>query len=95
VACGKAHTVVLIERGGRTLVYTIGSNKTGQLGIGKNIKSAVEPQIVEALSNYTIVKVACSKSSTFALTETGELFAWGSNKEGVLGLGSEGYSSGD
>ena len=36
---------------------------------------------------WTAKKVVCSKNSTFALMESGELFSWGSSKEGVLGLG--------
>jgi alpha-tubulin suppressor-like RCC1 family protein len=31
--------------------------------------------------------VACGKDHTLALTSTGGLFAWGSNKDGRLGLG--------
>jgi alpha-tubulin suppressor-like RCC1 family protein len=45
------------------------------------------PEIVDALSMWTAKKICCSKDSTFALMESGELLVWGSSKYGVLGLG--------
>jgi alpha-tubulin suppressor-like RCC1 family protein len=33
------------------------------------------------------VDVACGRDHTLALTLTGSLFAWGSNKDGRLGVG--------
>ena len=48
---------------------------------------SVEPALVEKLSTNSIVKVACANNSTFAITEGGSLYSWGSCKEGVLGLG--------
>ncbi len=33
-----------------------------------------------------------STGATFALTETGALYSWGSNKEGILGIGKPGDS---
>lgn len=44
---------------------------------------AVEAVIVEGIS--AITQVACSKNSTFALSNNGTLYSWGSNKDGVLG----------
>jgi alpha-tubulin suppressor-like RCC1 family protein len=49
VSCGKAHTLLVVERNQRNFLYTFGSNKVGQLGIGKNIQFTVEPQFVESL----------------------------------------------
>jgi alpha-tubulin suppressor-like RCC1 family protein len=49
----------------------------------------IQPEIVEALSMWMAKKICCSKNSTFAVMESGELFSWGSNKEGILGLGEE------
>jgi alpha-tubulin suppressor-like RCC1 family protein len=44
---------------------------------------AVEAVMVDGLSSIT--QVACSKNSTFALSNNGTLYSWGSNKDGVLG----------
>lgn len=45
--------------------------------------------MIEALSMWTAKKVVCSKNSSFAVMQSGELFSWGSSKEGVLGLGDD------
>ena len=34
-----------------------------------------------------VKQVACAKNSTFAITQSGELYSWGSNKDGILGTG--------
>ncbi len=74
----------------------MGSNEKGQLGIGSSsVKTLASPELVEALSMYKAQKVCCSRNTTFALVESSSinnqatqvLFSWGSNKEGVLGIG--------
>ncbi len=43
--------------------------------------------LVEGLSKVS--KIECSKNSSFALVNGGSsLYSWGSNKHGILGLGS-------
>jgi len=37
IACGKAHTLLLIERNCHNFLYSFGCNKWGQLGIAKNV----------------------------------------------------------
>ena len=88
VACGKAHTMLLLETTGGTYLYALGSNKTGQLGIGRNASMVTEPTLVDSIQHITISKIVCSKNSTLALTEGGSLYSWGSSKDGVLGIGS-------
>lgn len=66
----------------------MGDNKMGQLGLSQNnLQQLSSPEIVEALSMWAAKKISCSKDSTFALMESGELMCWGSCKHGVLGLG--------
>jgi len=48
--------------------------------------------LVDALREMKPSIICCAKNSTFALLESGELFAWGSNKHGVLGIDCEGPS---
>jgi alpha-tubulin suppressor-like RCC1 family protein len=88
VSCGKAHTVLLVERNQRNFLYSFGSNKTGQLGIGKNIQFSVEPQLIDCLPSAKIDSIASAKNSSFVLFENGTLYSWGGNKEGILGIGS-------
>lgn len=87
IACGKAHACLLIERdSGELSLYTMGSNNRGQLGVGKSLSASSEPVMVS--DSLAFIKVAASKYSTFAITDQGLLYSWGSNKDGLLGLGS-------
>ena len=86
---------MIVDKGCRNFLYSLGSNKSGQLGLGKNLPMSVEPTFIEALANFSVSKIACTKNSTFAMTENGDLFSWGSCKEGILGLGKKVGSSGD
>lgn len=45
------------------------------------------PRLVRTLGINVIVQIACGLKHTVALTNNGELYAWGSNNEGQLGLG--------
>lgn len=44
--------------------------------------------MVKALGTSVIVQIACGVEHSMALTNDGELYAWGSNTEGQLGIGS-------
>lgn len=69
-------------------VYTWGNNQAGELGDGTTL-SHNTPQLVNALAGMTIVDVAASRGAGFALTDDGNLWAWGSSTCGELGLGEE------
>jgi len=77
VACGVFHTLFLT---GEKKVYSTGGNSFGQLGTGDK-KSLSKPGRVLGLEGKPVVKIACGHHSA-ALTETGELFVWGT---GVFG----------
>jgi alpha-tubulin suppressor-like RCC1 family protein len=54
----------------------MGSNTEGKLGVGdKSMKYSNVPCLVEGLSKIT--KVNCGMSHTLALSEQGEVYAWG------------------
>lgn len=44
--------------------------------------------MVKVLGTNVIVQIACGGEHSLALTNDGELYAWGSNRDGQLGLGS-------
>lgn len=44
--------------------------------------------MVKALGTSVIVQIACGVEHSIALTNDGELYSWGSNREGQLGIGS-------
>lgn len=45
--------------------------------------------MVKTLGTKVIVQIACGLKHSIALTNNGELYAWGSNSDGQLGLGSD------
>ncbi|XP_063237913.1 probable E3 ubiquitin-protein ligase HERC4 [Bacillus rossius redtenbacheri] len=84
VACGGAHTLALNEWG---QLFSWGSNHSGQLGAGSGEVSDT-PRIVKTIASCCVVQVACGLNHSLALTNKGELFAWGCNRYGQLGLNS-------
>jgi alpha-tubulin suppressor-like RCC1 family protein len=86
VSSGAAHILALAEDGS---VYAIGHNREGQLGDGTQ-DSAREPVRVTGLpEGERITRVAAAGGHSVALTETGRLWAWGSNSHGQLGDGTD------
>ncbi|XP_070805290.1 probable E3 ubiquitin-protein ligase HERC3 [Pituophis catenifer annectens] len=80
VACGKHHSVFLLEDGE---VYTCGVNTKGQLG---HEREGGKPEQIDALADQHIVHVACGESHNVALSDQGQLFSWGAGSDGQLGL---------
>ncbi|KAL9247066.1 hypothetical protein vseg_020537 [Gypsophila vaccaria] len=88
VAAAKHHTVIATESGE---VFTWGSNREGQLGYA-SVDTQPTPRRVSSLK-VKIVAVAAANKHTAAVSETGEVFTWGCNKEGQLGYGTSNSSS--
>ena len=49
----------------------------------------MSPQLVDDLSKEEVIKVSCGAFHTLALTSDGKLYAFGQDKYGKLGLGSD------
>jgi alpha-tubulin suppressor-like RCC1 family protein len=92
VAGGNAHAVIVLNNG---LVYTMGSDQYGQLGdgiiagadvcgVGVGCKNV--PYNIASLSN--IRAVSDGDMWSFAITNTGSVYAWGQNSSGQLGINS-------
>ncbi len=65
-----------------------GSNNEGQLGVGDNdLKASDNPLLVESLSMFQAIGLACGAYHSAAITEKGELYAWGLAEKGALGYG--------
>ena len=77
-------------------VYTLGANFDLQLGIGKPKYDAntgyftirKSPEKVEGLEN--IIDIAHNNGRTYAVSSTGEVFAFGKNQDNFLGVGEKG-----
>lgn len=67
-------------------VYSWGHNNCGQLGLG-NTKSTTTPTKISGLSDVEQI-VVNDNYSVYAITVNGDVYAWGYNKYGQLGIGS-------
>uniref|UniRef100_A0A182QFE8 RCC1-like domain-containing protein n=1 Tax=Anopheles farauti TaxID=69004 RepID=A0A182QFE8_9DIPT len=87
IAGGQHHTLVLKTD---HKVYAIGRKEYGRLGLGDDVtEDAKTLQPVAALGDKKVVSVSCGESTSFAVTDTGELYAWGMGSSLQLGTGSE------
>ncbi|KAJ9558736.1 hypothetical protein OSB04_013350 [Centaurea solstitialis] len=83
IACGGAHTLFLTDAGN---VYAAGLNDYGQLGLSDGRSYTLDPLEVSGLPE-DIVKISAGYYHSSAITESGELYMWGKNSSGQLGLG--------
>ncbi|XP_065756470.1 X-linked retinitis pigmentosa GTPase regulator isoform X7 [Phocoena phocoena] len=81
-ACGRNHT--LVSTGGK--VYAAGGNTEGQLGLGDTEERNTFHLISFFTSQHKIKQLSAGSNTSAALTEDGELFMWGDNSEGQIGL---------
>ncbi|KAK9903587.1 hypothetical protein WJX75_009396 [Coccomyxa subellipsoidea] len=84
--CSGAEYSLALSRGSNE-VYSWGWGDFGRLGHG-DCNDVFIPQPIKALAGRNIVKVACGDTHTLAITDTGELFSFGRNQNGQLGLGT-------
>eukprot|EP00397_Hematodinium_sp_SG-2012_P045160 GEMP01050625.1.p1 GENE.GEMP01050625.1~~GEMP01050625.1.p1 ORF type:complete len:394 (+),score=63.36 GEMP01050625.1:35-1216(+) len=97
VACAKQHSLVLLQNG---TVLSSGKGDYGRLGRGDTSDDlyfspieyflGIRDSILEATGGVSAIKkVDCGAHFSVALTEAGELFVWGRNDQGQLGLGDD------
>ncbi|XP_061720910.1 RCC1 domain-containing protein 1 [Cydia pomonella] len=82
VQCGYEHYLLLTDKG---RVYSWGNGRRLQLGHG-DLNSIDSPKEVEALSGINITKISAGGWHSLALSESGDLYAWGWNETGQLGI---------
>ncbi|KAK8382123.1 hypothetical protein O3P69_015233 [Scylla paramamosain] len=81
---GQTSSMAVMDNGE---VYGWGLNSSGQLGLGNNVNQQ-SPSRVTALQGV-ITKIVCGYSHTLALSDEGNLWAWGANSYGQLGTGNK------
>ncbi|XP_037110450.1 RCC1 domain-containing protein 1-like isoform X1 [Syngnathus acus] len=84
LALGAEHCILLSASGS---VYTWGLGSHGQLGHGV-LSSEEQPRVVEALWGMTMSWVATGGWHTVCISDGGDLYVWGWNESGQLGLPS-------
>ncbi|XP_065336812.1 RCC1 and BTB domain-containing protein 1-like [Cloeon dipterum] len=80
-------SIFAISRSGG--VFSWGENCDGQLGLGTKEYTKVPTKISGSLEHKKVVQVACGGLHTLALTSEGEVYAFGWNWYGQLGLGTK------
>jgi alpha-tubulin suppressor-like RCC1 family protein len=70
-------------------VYAWGSNNFGQLGVGNKVDQHL-PARVHLPPAVRCVRLACDSWHTLALTDNEEVYSWGSNGHGELGVAGGG-----
>ncbi|KYN37918.1 RCC1 and BTB domain-containing protein 1, partial [Trachymyrmex septentrionalis] len=70
-------------------VYGWGRNNVGQLGVGNHRNKNATQQTLRSLSSIISVKVTCEFVHTLALTDKENIYAWGGNMFGQLGIGNQ------
>ncbi|XP_055489136.1 LOW QUALITY PROTEIN: probable E3 ubiquitin-protein ligase HERC1 [Leucoraja erinacea] len=82
VACGTQFSVALTKDG---RVFTFGQERL--IGLPDSLlRNHNRPQQVPALESMFVEDIAVGSEHTLALCSTGDVFAWGCNSEGQLGL---------
>ncbi|XP_050237471.1 uncharacterized protein LOC126687119 isoform X2 [Mercurialis annua] len=88
VSAAKFHSVAISAHGE---VYTWGFGRGGRLGhpdfdIHSGQAAVITPrQLTSGLGSRRVKAIAAAKHHTVLATESGEVFTWGSNREGQLG----------
>ncbi|KYN38601.1 RCC1 and BTB domain-containing protein 1 [Trachymyrmex septentrionalis] len=91
IACGSNHSVAITEDGE---VYMCGDNHYNQLGDienryfnSPNNEYLFRPQLVnDNLDRKKIVHVSCGGTFTIAITKSREVYSWGNNSFGQIGI---------
>ncbi|XP_006900083.1 PREDICTED: E3 ISG15--protein ligase HERC5 [Elephantulus edwardii] len=84
IACGDDYSLAL-SKGGELFAW--GNNCHGQLGLGEKIESAYLPQTVTHLLGIPLAQISAGEAHSMALSMSGNIYSWGKNNLGQLGLG--------
>ncbi|XP_055153001.2 probable E3 ubiquitin-protein ligase HERC6 isoform X1 [Symphalangus syndactylus] len=86
VSCGKEHSLAVCHKG---RVFAWGAGSEGQLGIGELKEISFTPKKITTLNGIKIIQVSCGHYHSLALSKDSQVFSWGKNSHGQLGLGKE------
>lgn len=79
ISLGGKHAALVTKQGE---VFCWGEEKNGRLGHKVNLDVSC-PKLVESLNGVLIQSVSCGEFQTCAVTNSGELYTWGYNNQGV------------
>jgi alpha-tubulin suppressor-like RCC1 family protein len=82
IAAGESHSAAITEK---RQLFTWGNGGFGRLGLSQDSKETT-PVMVEELDGQEIDYVSLGFSHSLAVTTQGDVYSWGQNKYGKLGL---------
>eukprot|EP01091_Cochliopodium_minus_P002605 TRINITY_DN12450_c0_g1_i1.p1 TRINITY_DN12450_c0_g1~~TRINITY_DN12450_c0_g1_i1.p1 ORF type:complete len:237 (-),score=45.82 TRINITY_DN12450_c0_g1_i1:263-946(-) len=82
IFCGGFHSFILYDDGE---LFTMGCNRNGQLGLGPSVKNQTTPILL--IKEPGIKDVVCGSEHSIYTLDSGEIFVFGNNRSGQLGLG--------
>lgn len=85
ISAGDSHTCALTTAGA---AWCWGNNEFGQLGIGSSGNVSLKPALV--LGGITFNSISAGARHTCAIDTTSNVYCWGDNSGGQLGLGVSG-----
>ena len=85
VACGSHHSLCLTADGD---IFSWGQNNCGQIGSGTTTNQSTPRKVSASFGGRKVVGVTCGQTSSMAVLENGEVYGWGYNGNGQLGLGN-------
>uniref|UniRef100_A0A8C6URZ7 Regulator of chromosome condensation (RCC1) and BTB (POZ) domain containing protein 2 n=2 Tax=Neogobius melanostomus TaxID=47308 RepID=A0A8C6URZ7_9GOBI len=88
VACGSHHTIALTTDG--EVCFRLGYNNSGQVGSGSTANQPTPRRVSSCLQSKVVVNIACGQLCSMAVLDNGEIYGWGYNCNGQLGLGNNG-----
>ena len=88
-SCGSSHSLFLDSEGN---VYSVGSNYSGQLGLGQIANQNKHQNILNKIPNIPPIKIiSCVYSSSYLIDFEGNLWSFGFNHQGQLGHGDRSH----
>ncbi|CAG2112644.1 unnamed protein product, partial [Medioppia subpectinata] len=88
LSSGRNHTLVLLVNplDDTSLVLSCGSNERHQLGREGSWRRF---DTVDGVDKHVVVRLCCGANHSLALTSAGQMFGWGCNLFGQLGIGNK------
>lgn len=84
ISAAENHSMLVTKNGS---IFTWGCDKYGQLGHNCSTGlSILVPKQIESLKSVIVVGIAAGDSHSICFTNKGELYGWGNNNKGQLGI---------
>lgn len=90
IAAASHHTLVATKNG---QLFSFGLGKGGRLGVGDERNQPLPIRILGPIAKRFVISIAAAENHSLCVTKDGNVYAWGSNRFGQLGLISNGNKS--